>query len=215
MKILYCDKFIGNNSNESWYKAFSKFGNTIKVNFEYSQGFNTFLEYNLDSFNHLHFGGSSCKFVPSEIIQFLKNQYPQLKITFFMGDARKEESKEIKGISKCYSYIDKLFITNKSQLKGVKTYFTLCPYDSEQIKYESIKITNKNLKDVVFIGNATPEREIFINYLKQNQIQIDIYGEGWKEKYFSSISYKDYSKTLSKYKIVLGYTDTSHIGLEG
>ena len=73
------------------------------------------------------------------------------------------------------------------------------PLASDSIKFSSPK-TIKDI-DVLFIGNNYGIRNKIIKYLKDRNINVTCYGEGWKNGYISSDEIFEYSKRA---KIILG-----------
>lgn len=76
-----------------------------------------------------------------------------------------------------------------------------------------LKISPKNIIDVLFIGSAEKERFEYMNFLAENDINIEIHGNGWDKKMYSShhknLVFKkekigdEYRKTISSCKIAL------------
>lgn len=96
----------------------------------------------------------------------------------------------------------------------IKNYLTILPPYYKNIHQLKKKINSKK-KNIVFVGSWFPERGKFFSELKQNGLEVDIYGLGWNKdkkyyKYLSGnimnkyLSQKQVATTISKYKIAIG-----------
>ncbi len=62
---------------------------------------------------------------------------------------------------------------------------------------------NKKNTDVIFVGSKTPKRKHYIDFLKENGINITCYGKRWKN---NSIYLKDLVEKYHTSKIILNFT---------
>lgn len=204
MKILYVDHFHHSNSNFYWRDAFAKLGEVEPIHIDI-RNMNTMMR-SLDAlvtlkydFDHIHFGGST-KRIPANVFKFVRTK-SKAPITVFYGDA----FNNIKNQKPILKYIDKLYITNGSHLANEdKVEFILCPYDDKVFK----RFTPDRQKDVIFIGNPYNQLRVQSIIDLSSKFNIDVFGGvGWQKhpiNYKGFVSYEDYSKVLSQYKIALG-----------
>ena len=66
---------------------------------------------------------------------------------------------------------------------------------------------SKKTIDVLFIGNQYGVRKDIIHFLKQNNINIEYYGNGWRTSY---LSYQESAKKFKEAKIIIGIGYVSH-----
>ena len=62
---------------------------------------------------------------------------------------------------------------------------------------------NMKERDVIFIGSESPKRRKFVNFLKENKINIKCFGQGWKNK---PIYLKELVDKYRASKIILNFT---------
>lgn len=203
MKICYFDRFTGNNSNYLWLKSFRKTGDVL--NFDISKLRHSKIrcvkkEMLLFSPTHIHFGGSakSCRSVPKAFVIWVRQTFPNSRITFFYGDAYYNEYH-----ASIVEYVDKVYTTNKSCLTSSKFEFMICPSDPEVYR----PTTQIKKYDLIFIGDNTHlGRKQKIQWIA-DQYNMDVYGKGWKDVVGQSwkgvLDLSRYSETLTQYKIAL------------
>jgi len=82
-------------------------------------------------------------------------------------------------------YLAHDYMTSKAQYKpyGINAeFFPFLPSYSffNKIIQRLNKATAKDASDVVFVGAKIADRDIFVDYLRKNHINISVYGKGWK-----------------------------------
>lgn len=150
----------------------------------------------------------------------IKKLYPQVKLISWSPDDMYVSHNRSLYYTYSLKYYDVVFSMksyNIEELKSLgakKVEFLYQAYSNIFHKpcEDCSKIKNKN--DVLFIGYAEKERFDFMNYLAQNGVRIDIYGDGWHSKeYANANDYlniirkpllgTNYANALSCYKISL------------
>ncbi|MFX1258419.1 MAG: glycosyltransferase [Promethearchaeota archaeon] len=92
------------------------------------------------------------------------------------------------------------YLFNKS---GGRCYYILEGYDHELFT-PGQENSNKDI-DVIFVGAKFPIRKKYIDFLRQNKINVKCYGPGWKH---GSIYFNELIKRYRKSKIILNFPKT-------
>ena len=133
---------------------------------------------------------------------FVKKINCQRKIFFLTDDYDMHEVNFI--TAKIFDFIFTACpISNLRYLeKGYKSYFV--PLESNKNLFKDFNIKKKF--DISFFGAKKSNREIYLNYLRENNINVELTGYNDKPNY----NWDDLSKFISSSKIVLNFSNTGN-----
>jgi spore maturation protein CgeB len=155
-------------------------------------------------------------------LKVIKEKYPYVKVVLYHNDnpyiGLKNKIK-YRNFLLAHKIADLVYVYRPSniylakQLTKAKVKLLLPHYYSKKDLNSNINFEHKQ-NDLVFIGHYEKDREIFIDFLFKNDLNIKIYGDRkWKEaaynnnwplgNVFSNVYGKEYSKVINNSKIAL------------
>jgi len=168
---------------------------------------------------HILFLWRSTTILP-ETIRKIKIMYPEIKVVIYHND---NPYSGIINYFKYRHYLKLIKISDVAAIYRPSDYTKIKKFKPKKVKllkpyytsYLHKPLRVKKKRDVVFIGHYTKERGKKLNLLYNNNIQFNVFGNGW-QKYcskmnwpkniFGSGKYKsDYIKIINESKIALGF----------
>ncbi len=202
-KLVYVDGFGKGASGGYWLMAFKEHFHQVATLNVYSRRpeievFNYILKENP---THVHFGGSvkGEKFISYKHLKELRDKIPNIRITFFYGDAY--HSLYHKEVAK---WVDKIIMSHRPSYEVSNFEYCPCP-----TSLNPQKINSSKLYDVAFIGNRyIKEREDDLRRISEF-CKLKVFGKGWVDSGFDwggYVAFEEFPKVIAESKFSLGTT---------